>query len=163
MLDTKEQDGNTVRFYGAEIEPRFLSVLSPWKIVGVDKVGDIGSRYLMAIRLNASALPMVIGGLVIDPASLASAAEPLQIIAEAAGLSTSIRGTTGERFTDVGAVMRGEIHSGMTEHEMVCALGPPERINSDETSSQNVYRDGSLMVYTSNGKVTNVQHSDQTN
>jgi hypothetical protein len=155
MLETKEQ----VRFYGAEIQPGFLSVLSPWKIVGVDKIGDMGSRYLMAIRLDADKLPMVIGGLVIDPASLTSASDPLQVIAEAANLATTIRGTNGGRFTDLNAVMSGQIHRGMTEGEMICALGQPERVNSDETSAQNVYRDGSLIVYTSNGIVTNVQRS----
>jgi hypothetical protein len=157
MLETKEQ----VRFYGREVEPQLQAVLSPWKIVGVDKVGDMGGRYLMAIRLNVLGVPMVIGGLVIDPAALTSATDPLQMIADAANLSTTVRGTTGERFTDVDAVMRGEVHSGMTEKEMVCGLGEPDRINSDENSEQNVYRNGNLLVYTSNGRVTNVQHSSQ--
>jgi hypothetical protein len=159
MLDTKEQDGQMVRFYGARIQPRFLAVLSPWKIVAVDKVGDMGNRYVMAIRLNADKLPMVISGLAVDPAALTSASDPLQMIADAANLSTSVRGTTGERFTDVDAVMRGDIHSGMTEKEMVCGLGEPERVNSDETITQNVYQGGDLIIYTSNGRVTNVQRS----
>ena len=113
MLETKEQ----VRFYGAEVQPRFLAVLSPWKIVGVDKVGDMRGRYLMAIRLNVLGVPMVIAGLVVDPAALTSASDPLQMVADAANLSTTVRGTTGERFTDVDAVMRGEIHGGRGQTE----------------------------------------------
>ena len=89
---------------------------------------------------------MVIGGLVVDPSALTSASDPLQVIAEVGNLSTTIRGTTGEPFTDVNAVISGDIHTGMTEKEMVCALGQPGRINFDETSEQNVFRGGDLMV-----------------
>ena len=157
LLDAKQRDGKPVLYYGRNVNPADLGYMSPWKVIGIDRLNDVAGWPYFGLRLVVNGSVMVINGIAIQPVELQSSPDILQTLANKVGLFTSIE-ASGIHFSDLHAVQTGKIHRGMSEQEVACALGTPDRSDLDNTGQRkDIYENGRLAVYIADGSVTSVQ------
>lgn len=157
LLNVKQRDGKPVFYYGRNANPADLGYMSPWKVIGIDRLNDVAGWPYFGLRLVVNGSVMVINGIAIEPAEFQFSPDILQTLANKVGLFTSIE-ASGIHFSDLHAVQTGRIHRGMSEQEVACALGPPDRSDLDSTGQRkDIYENGRLAVYIADGRVTSVQ------
>jgi hypothetical protein len=161
VLDTREQDGRPALYYGAAANPARLHYMVPWKVVGIDQLNDLAGWPVFGLRILVDGSVMVVNGIAVSPSEIESSHDLLQTLADKANLFTSVE-ASGIRFTDLQAVQTGEIHSGMSEQEVECALGPPQRSWPDDAGeSRNFYDGGRLVVSVAGGRVVKVAREQE--
>lgn len=159
LLNPEQHGGKSVLYYGASANVNHLAYMTPWKVVGVDRLNDVAGWSFFGLRLRVEdGSVMLVNGIAVSPAELRSSPDLLQTLADKAGLFTSIA-ASGIHFTDLRAVQTGEIHRGMSQQEVACALGPAEQSIVDSAGRRkNIYDGGQLVIYLAGGTVVNVQH-----
>lgn len=169
LVDAQERAGHTTLYYGAPANPSLLRYMAPWKVLAIDELGDQAGWAFFGLRVSVNGVTMVVNGIAVSPVELERSSDLLQTLADKAHLFTSAE-ASGIHFTDLGAVEAGEVHPGMSEQEVECALGAPEGVNSvgsDVAQSKDaqeakeikeVYDGGRILVYLKGGSVVDVQH-----
>lgn len=159
LENREERHGESVLYYGTSANVNHLAYMTPWKVIGIDRLNDVAGWSFFGLRLRVEdGSVMVVNGIAVSPAELQSSSDLLQTLADKAGLFTSIA-ASGIHFTDLRAVQTGEIHRGMSQQEVACALGPAEQTSVDSTGRQkDIYDGGRLVVYLAGGTVVNIQH-----